>query len=59
MRVECKIMENKIDIFRVGRHVAFRGDIEQLSKGDFRNLENLFLALEFNEKMKLKLLTEN
>ena len=47
-------MENKIDIFRVGRHVAFRGDIEQLSKGDFRNLENLFLALEFNEKMKLK-----
>ena len=47
-------MENKIEIFRVGSHVAFRGAIEQLSKGDFKNLENLFLALEFNEKMKLR-----
>ena len=47
-------MENKIEIFRVGRHVAFRGAIEQLSKGDFSSLEHLFLALEFNEKRKLK-----
>jgi len=47
-------MENKIEIFRVGRHVAFRGAIEQLSKGDFRSLECLFLSLEDYERVKNK-----
>lgn len=47
-------MESKVEIFRIGRHVAFRGDLDKLSNGDFVSLEHLFLALEFNEKMKLK-----
>jgi len=41
-----------IEIFRVGRHVAFRGELDKLSKGDMSSLENLFLALEFAEKLK-------
>lgn len=43
-----------IEIFRVDQHVAFRGELDKLSKGDYVNLGHLFLALEACEKLKTR-----